>query len=84
MRIYIPTPVKLYIQLGRSTRGLYSPLNFKFKWEDQQGDWEYNDEDADENDDDDDDVDDVVDDVVVIVIVIVVCCCCCYIQRTGS
>ena len=58
-----------YIQLGRSTRGLYSPLNFTFNWEDQQGDWEYSDEDADENDDDDDgdddDVDDVVDDVVV-------------------
>ena len=36
-----PTPVKLYIQLGRSLEALGNasvpaPLNFTFKWEDQQ------------------------------------------------
>ena len=40
-KYYTPTPVKLYIQLGRSTRVLGNiklppPLNFTFKWEDQQ------------------------------------------------
>ena len=36
-----PTPVKLYIQVGRSTKVLGNikippPLNFTFNWEDQQ------------------------------------------------
>ena len=38
---YTPTPVKLYIQLGISTKVLGNikfppPLNFAFNWEDQQ------------------------------------------------